>query len=132
MASDPSSTKNLKVGSDPILRLPAEGGSDEKGCATKIISRLSRLAYRRPVTAADMQTLYTFFEQGRNDGGSFEAGIQFALERMLVDPDFLLRVYHDPRTARSAHGHVAPPERSGDCLEAVVLPVVAAFPTISC
>ncbi|MBM3820997.1 MAG: DUF1592 domain-containing protein, partial [Acidimicrobiia bacterium] len=28
--------------------------------------------------------------------GQFDAGIQFALERMLVDPDFLLRVYRDP------------------------------------
>ena len=32
---------------------------------------------------------------------SFEAGIQFALERMLVDPDFLLRVYRDPESGRS-------------------------------
>ena len=38
----------------------------------------------------------TFFESGRRDGGSFDAGIQFALERMLVDPDFLLRVQKDP------------------------------------
>src|SRR4029079_8975213 len=28
-------------------------------------------------------------------GGDFDAGIQFALERMLVDPDFILRVHHD-------------------------------------
>ncbi len=27
-----------------------------------------------------------FFDAGRSDGGSFDAGIQFALERMLVDP----------------------------------------------
>ena len=34
---------------------------------------------------------------------SFEAGIQFALERMLVDPDFLLRVQRDPPASRAAH-----------------------------
>src|SRR5437762_3083068 len=34
---------------------------------------------------------------GRKDGGTFDSGIQFALERMLVDPDFLLRVYRDPK-----------------------------------
>ena len=66
------------------------------GCATKILSGLARLAYRRPVTKADLQTLLQFFESGRQDGGSFDAGIQFALERMLVDPDFLLRVQKDP------------------------------------
>ena len=71
--------------------------SEERGCAERIISRLARLAYRRPVTKADVQTLMAFFADGRRDGRSFESGVQFALERMLVDPDFLLRVYRDPR-----------------------------------
>ena len=65
-------------------------------CASKILSRLARRAYRRPVTKADLDTLLEFYGKGRGDGGSFEAGIQFALERMLVDPDFLLRVQRDP------------------------------------
>ena len=64
---------------------------------TKIVSRIARLAYRRPVNAADVQTLMTFYDDGRRDGGSFRSGVQFALERMLVDPDFLLRVYRDPK-----------------------------------
>jgi hypothetical protein len=42
-----------------------------------------------------VQTLLQFFSQGRSGGGSFDAGIQFALERVLVDPDFLLRVHRD-------------------------------------
>jgi hypothetical protein len=41
----------------------------------------------------------TFYAEGRRDGGSFQTGVQFALERMLVDPDFLLRVYRDPKGA---------------------------------
>ena len=71
--------------------------SEENACATRILSRLARLAYRRPVNAADVRTLMTFFENGRGEGGTFESGVQFALERMLVDPDFLLRVYRDPK-----------------------------------
>jgi mono/diheme cytochrome c family protein len=67
--------------------------AEERSCATRILSRIARLGYRRPVTNADVQTLVQFFESGRRDGGSFDAGIQFALERMLVDPDFLLRVH---------------------------------------
>ena len=58
------------------------------------------MAYRRPATKADVQTLMEFFDNGRHDGGSFDAGIQFALERMLVDPDFLLRI-HLNKTART-------------------------------
>ena len=71
-------------------------GVEERACATKILSRMARLAYRRPVTKADVQTLLEFFDSGRRDGASFDSGIQYALERMLVDPDFLLRVHRAP------------------------------------
>jgi hypothetical protein len=73
-----------------------ERAADEEACATKILSRLARRAYRRPVTARDVQPLVGFFKTGRTTGGSFDAGIQLALERLLVDPDFLLRVERDP------------------------------------
>ena len=76
--------------------LPAQPAA-ERACATRILTRLSRLAYRRPVTNADVGTLLEFFDTGRRAEGSFDAGIQFALERMLVDPDFLLRVHRDPQ-----------------------------------
>ncbi len=84
------------------------GAADEPGCATKILSRLGRLAYRRPVTKEDVATLIKFFDEGRRDGGSFDTGIQFALERLLVDPDFLLRVHRDPPAT------VKTPYRLGD------------------
>src|SRR5712691_5947657 len=71
--------------------------AEERACATKILSRMARLAYRRPVTTRDVQTLAEFFDTGRSDGRNFESGIQFALERMLVDPDFLLRVHRDQK-----------------------------------
>ena len=70
--------------------------TEEQTCATKILSRIARLAYRRPVTSADLQTLLAFFKSGRRDAGTFDGGIQFALERVLVDPDFLLRVHINP------------------------------------
>jgi hypothetical protein len=76
--------------------------AEERGCATKILSRMARLAYRRPVTQADVQALLEFFDIGRHDGGGFDNGIQFALERVLVDPDFLLRVHRDPVAPKQA------------------------------
>jgi mono/diheme cytochrome c family protein len=69
--------------------------AEERTCATRILSRMARLAYRRPVTKADVDTLLEFFDSGRREGGSFDNGIQFALERVLVDPDFLLRVHRN-------------------------------------
>jgi mono/diheme cytochrome c family protein len=86
-----------------------QSSSDERGCAARILARMSRLAYRRPVTKADVDTLLDFFDNGRTEGGSFDAGIQFALERMLVDPDFLLRIHRDPPAAsESAQGDASP------------------------
>lgn len=70
--------------------------TEERACATQIISRIARLAYRRPLTTHDLQSLLEFFDAGRQEGQSFDAGIQFALERILVDPDFLLRIHRDP------------------------------------
>ena len=71
--------------------------SDEEACAERILSRLARLAYRRPATEGDVETLLRFFRDGRaKPGGDFDTGIQLALERLLVDPDFLLRVLEDP------------------------------------
>ncbi len=86
---------------------PANGAppAEDRACAGKILSRLARLAYRRPTTNQDVQILLHFFDTGRHDGGSFDAGIQFALERMLVDPDFLLRVHLDPPAAAAKIAH---------------------------
>src|SRR5205823_3400400 len=52
-------------------------GQDEDACATKILTSLSRRAYRRPVTVRDIQPLLTLYRAGRSERG-FEAGIQFA------------------------------------------------------
>ncbi len=67
----------------------------EAACARQILSRLARRAYRRPVTDDDVVRLLTFYERGRTQG-SFETGIEMALRRLLVSPEFLFRVERDP------------------------------------
>ncbi len=67
----------------------------EVSCAREILSSLARQAYRRPVTDADIDTLFEFYEAGRTEDG-FDAGIQLALERLLISPDFLFRIERDP------------------------------------
>ena len=69
---------------------PSEGP-----CARRIVSRLARRAYRRPPTAAEVDTLMTFYSQGREQG-DFEAGVQQALARILVAPAFLFRTEEVP------------------------------------
>ncbi|MGH9783489.1 MAG: DUF1592 domain-containing protein, partial [Terriglobia bacterium] len=71
------------------------GASDEETCAKKILSALARQAYRRPVTGGDIEGLLGLYKMGRNEGG-FEAGIGMALQKILVSPEFLVRVERDP------------------------------------
>jgi len=79
---------------------PAAGAAadEEQTCAGRILGTLARRAYRRPVDDKDVEALLDFFRAGRRDGG-FDDGIQFALERMLVDPEFLFRIERDPEDA---------------------------------
>ncbi len=72
--------------------------SDELPCARRIISTLTRRAYRRPVTDADLEILLSFYQKGRNKG-SFDAGIETALRLILSDPKFLYRIESDPANA---------------------------------
>src|SRR5205814_2176479 len=46
-----------------------------------------------------LETLLSFYQAGR-DSGTFEAGIQQALARVLVDPQFLFRFERDPSNVR--------------------------------
>ena len=73
----------------------ADSEREEAACARRIVSTLARRAFRRPAITADVDTLMQFYESGRRQG-TFDTGIQHALQRLLADPDFLFRVERDP------------------------------------
>ena len=84
-----------------VCRPPAGDTADAATattCATRILSTLARRAYRRPVTGDDVDRLLTFYEQGAARDG-FDGGIELALRRLLVSPEFLFRVERDPSDA---------------------------------
>lgn len=68
---------------------------EEEPCAKRILSTLARRAYRRPVTAQEVRTLVGFYTDGRKQG-DFDAGLERALERLLVSPNFLFRIEPNP------------------------------------
>jgi hypothetical protein len=70
--------------------------SDELPCARKILSALARTAFRRPVADADLETLLSFYQRGRNQNTTFDAGIESALQFILASPEFLFRIEADP------------------------------------
>ena len=76
--------------------------ADEPACARTILATLARRAFRRSVTKADVDPLYTFYQQNRDNGGlDFQGGIQAALEAILVAPEFLFRIEQDSKAAAS-------------------------------
>jgi mono/diheme cytochrome c family protein len=77
--------------------------TQERACAYEILAKLARRAYRRPINDGDLATLLAFFEDGHRDG--FDAGIRAAVERILIDPEFLLRVERDPAGAKAGQAY---------------------------
>jgi len=71
------------------------GTNAQVGCAKQILSTLVRRAYRHPATDAEVERLLPFYTAGKAEGG-FDRGIQKAIERLLVSPQFLFRIERDP------------------------------------
>ncbi len=88
-----------------IFTCRPKDAASEPACAHQILSTLMRRAYRRPVTDQDVAALMPFYEKGRKDR-DFDLGIQTAIERLLVSPQFLYRIERDP--AGSAPGVAHP------------------------
>jgi hypothetical protein len=85
-----------------ICRPPSRsGGRDatvdaaDETCARRILTTLARRAYRRPVAERDIAPLMEFYRDGRKKG-SFDAGVQLALRRLLASPTFIFRIEEDP------------------------------------
>jgi mono/diheme cytochrome c family protein len=102
--------------------------SAEKPCATKILTRLARRAYRQPVTKAQLEPILQMYDEGRarlalserseskgpalsersESKGPFERGVQRGLERILASPLFAFRVERDPDGAVSGSAYRVP------------------------
>lgn len=76
----------------PAPQARAEAMED---CARTILASLARQAYRRPITAGDVDYLLGYYRAGQREGG-FEHGIALAIQSILAGPDFLFRIEQDP------------------------------------
>ncbi len=84
---------------------PAAKGLDDTACANKILTNLARRAFRRPVTAADIEAPMSFYKRSRENGGNFDDGIRAGVARVLSSPYFLYRIEKDPPAARPGVAH---------------------------
>ncbi|HXD75564.1 MAG TPA: DUF1592 domain-containing protein [Vicinamibacterales bacterium] len=87
------------------LRASPAATAAETACARQIVTKLARRAFRRPVTAVDVEAPLAFYRQERKDGGNFDAGIRAAVARILASPSFLYRSERDPLDVRNGGAH---------------------------
>jgi hypothetical protein len=102
--------KATGVSRDPAARGPLfvcrpASAAEESACAGRILSSLTRRAYRRPVTQADVAAPLSFYRQARDAGGSFDQGIGAGVARVLASPSFLYRMERDPAGMRPGAPH---------------------------
>lgn len=71
-------------------------GQHNKQCVRGNLAQLASLAYRRPATSAEISKLTKLVALGEKEGMSFEQSMRLGLEAILVSPQFLYRIEHDP------------------------------------
>jgi hypothetical protein len=69
--------------------------SDELPCVRSILAAITRRAYRRTATAADLNPLMALYQKCRAEG-DFDQAVLGAVEGILVSPAFLFRVERTP------------------------------------
>jgi Protein of unknown function (DUF1592)/Protein of unknown function (DUF1588)/Protein of unknown function (DUF1585)/Protein of unknown function (DUF1587)/Protein of unknown function (DUF1595) len=72
--------------------------AEESPCAQKILGRLAKVAFRRPVNADDLAGALEFYANGRKTG-SFDDAIQKGVMAILASPKFLYRAHTPPADA---------------------------------
>jgi hypothetical protein len=90
-----STTREMTPSQSRIFTCLPSKPDEARACAEKILARMMRLAYRRPLSDDDLAVPMRFFETGMQHGG-FETGIESALACVLVNPYFLFRSETQP------------------------------------
>jgi hypothetical protein len=94
-----------------IFTCRPQSKTEERSCAEKILVDIASRAFRSPQRPEDLTDILRFYEHGSSGGGGasdkggseaggFEAGIQHALSRILIDPRFLFRFESELHDAR--------------------------------
>src|SRR5687767_13028021 len=86
---------------------PAAGAAAaaQTTCAQRVLSNLAKRAYRRPVTAEDLDAPMAFYRDARESGGSFDAGIRAGVARVLASPNFTYRIERDAPGVKPGGAH---------------------------
>jgi len=76
-------------------------GDRQPACLRKIVSDLATRAYRRPLAPAEIDPLVQIAANAQRRSGSFERGVEVAMQAILVSPDFLFRIVNKTGSANA-------------------------------
>ncbi len=93
-ASGPGDTPSRRR----VFTCRPKAAADEARCARTIVSTIAGRAYRQPPSEADLEDALEFFRAGRRSG-SFETGVERAIQLILASPKFVFRAESDPPDA---------------------------------
>lgn len=71
-------------------------------CARRIVTDLARRAFRRPVTARELDSYVDLVKRAEQQEGSLAEGLAVGIQAILVSPDFLFRMERDRANAKTS------------------------------
>lgn len=76
------------------VTIPCNGASSsfDEACAQSFVRDLGRQLYRRPLTDGEVSSITGLARAAAGKSGAMARGLQAALERMLVSPNFIFRI----------------------------------------
>ena len=94
------------VGKNPIREkiviCDLASGTD---CVRQVLEKFGERAFRRPLTAPEIDKLLPLVEIARTEGQSVEVGVEVALRAILTSPHFLFRPELDPNPNAATPAH---------------------------
>ena len=86
-----------------VFTTPRDGKSVSQAAA-EVLGRFANRAFRRPVNAGEMTPYVHLVEMATQQGETFEQGIAYAVQGVLVSPQFLFRIETDRNAGQAVRG----------------------------
>lgn len=83
------------LGEVSTASLAGKSATEKRQAAAALLLKFTRLAYRTPVTAADIEKNLALFDRSAARGENFETSMKLALKAVLVSSRFLFRIEKD-------------------------------------
>lgn len=87
---------DLKSANERLLVAQPGPKLSPRDAARQILAAVTRKAFRRPVTDAEVDRYLGLFDQSQKRGASYEASLRLAIKGILISPNFLFLVEPAP------------------------------------